>query len=145
MSKILLVEDSAVQVLAIRNNLTETAASCDVAVASTGIVALEMVQELLPDIVILDVGLPDISGLEVCRKIKNSLSLRHITVIIHSVENRLPVFSSAFEAGADYYIPKGNDSFKNLNSLLQSVLRRRNEAESNVTLHLPSIQLMRAS
>ncbi len=145
MSKILLVEDSATQLIAIRNNLTEAAANCEVAVASTGNIALEMIQEFLPDIVILDVGLPDMSGLEICRKIKNSLSLRHITVIVHSVENRLPVFSSAFQVGADYYIPKGTDSFKNLNSLLKCVLRRRHEAESNVTMRLPSIQLMLAS
>jgi CheY-like chemotaxis protein len=145
MSKILLVEDSAIQVLAIYNKLTETLTNCDVVVANNGIIALEMVQELLPDIVILDVGLPDISGLEVCRKIKNSLSSHHITVIIHSVENRLPVFSSAFEAGADYYIPKGADSFRNLNSLLQCILRRRHEAEYNVALHRSSIQAMLAS
>ncbi len=145
MSRILLIEDSLSQALTIRKSLAETAVRAEVLIATTGLTALKMLQESQPDIVVVDLGLPDMDGLEICRKLKNSVATRNITVIIHSVESRLPVFSAAFEAGADYYIPKGESSLNNLSALAKSVLRRNGEVAKAIPSRPASIQVMLAS
>ena len=97
------------------------------------------------DVVILDQVLPDMNGLEICRKLKSSLGTRHITVIVHSVESRLTVFNAAFEAGADYYIPKGDSSVKNLTSLVRGILRRNGNLAETAPKRATSAQMMLAS
>jgi signal transduction histidine kinase len=57
------------------------AAGYEVVEASTGARALQMVRELLPDLILMDVKLPDMSGIEVCRQIKNDPASRLIPVI----------------------------------------------------------------
>jgi len=124
MSKVLVIEDSLTQAIAIRKTLAELVVGVETTVVSNGSAAIKALHEVQPDIVVLDLNLPDMNGLEISRKLKSSLATRHITVIVHSVESRLTVFNAAFEAGADYYIPKGDSSLKNLASLVRGVLRR---------------------
>ena len=57
------------------------AAGYEVVEAGTGARALQMVRELLPDLVLMDVKLPDMSGIEVCRQIKTDPASRLIPVI----------------------------------------------------------------
>jgi signal transduction histidine kinase len=57
------------------------AAGYEVVEAGSGARALQMVRELLPDLILMAVGLPDMSGIEVCRQIKNDPASRRIPVI----------------------------------------------------------------
>ena len=80
-----------------------------------------------PDLVLLDVHLPDGNGIEVCRKIKADASLRHIPVIIltgeaSSIENRV----EGLESGADDYLLKPV-SGKELLSRLKGILKTRTQ------------------
>jgi CheY-like chemotaxis protein len=73
--------------------------------AFTGRDALRLAKEHAPDLVLLDVVLPDISGMDICRQIKSDTSLRNVFVAIAS---RLSVSASdeaeGLESGADSYI-----------------------------------------
>ena len=73
--------------------------------AGTGEEALERVAQVTPDIVILDIGLPEIDGLEVCRRIKADPATAVITVI-HLTASRVAVSdkAQALDAGADGYL-----------------------------------------
>ena len=68
--------------------------------------ALEKIREHAPDVVFLDLMLPDMNGYDVCRSLKSSGSVSPIPVVIVTArltaENRI----ESFEAGADDYIPK---------------------------------------
>ncbi len=55
--------------------------------ASTGAEAIEMSQYKLPDLVLLDLSLPDIRGEEVCRKLKSDEKTKHIPVIFLTASN----------------------------------------------------------
>jgi two-component system NtrC family sensor kinase len=92
--------------------------------ASTGRAALECVSSL-PDLVILDVNLPDLAGTEVCRRIKNDPDTAHVAVLQISAafvsgEDK----AKALDAGADGYLTHPIDSVV-LVATVQSLLRLR--------------------
>jgi CheY-like chemotaxis protein/predicted transcriptional regulator len=74
--------------------------------AQTGRGALEAVRHHQPDVVLLDVHLPDINGLEVCRQIKSDATTRHIKVVQVSASVRAPLdqLHCLEEGGADMYL-----------------------------------------
>jgi CheY-like chemotaxis protein len=74
--------------------------------AQTGRSALEAVRRHHPDVVLLDVHLPDINGLEVCRQIKADAETRHIKVVQVSASVRAPLdqLHCLEEGGADMYL-----------------------------------------
>ena len=75
----------------------------EVSTAMTGTACLEAVQQLSPDVIILDLGLPDIDGVEVCRLIRDS----GVTpIIVLSARGAEPEKVSALDAGADDYMTK---------------------------------------
>jgi two-component system KDP operon response regulator KdpE len=71
--------------------------------AGTGALALEAIVERQPDLVILDLGLPDIDGVEVTRKVRG---WSQVPIIILSVRDREPDKIGALDAGADDYLTK---------------------------------------
>jgi DNA-binding response OmpR family regulator len=82
-------------------------AGYEVLEASTGQECLDVVQVHHPDLVLLDVMLPDISGIQVCRQIKNDESLKDIFVILASgIQVSSEHQADGLDVGADGYIIK---------------------------------------
>ncbi len=77
-----------------------------VATAKDGLSALAVAQELLPDIILLDIKMPDMDGFEVCRQLKASEQTRDIPVIFISALNELFDKVHAFQVGAVDYVTK---------------------------------------
>lgn len=100
-TRILLVDDEP----SIQRSLTPLLKSrgYDVAVAGTGREALASAAEHPPDIIVLDLGLPDIEGTEVCRRIRESSS---IPIIILSARGSEDDKVAALDLGADDYVTK---------------------------------------
>jgi DNA-binding response OmpR family regulator len=92
--------------------------------ASDGDEAWRLARERLPDLVVLDVMMPGMSGWEVCRKIRQDAGLAHTGVLMLTGigENLNEATSPLF--GADEYIDKPFD-FERLDEKVKSVLRRR--------------------
>lgn len=124
LKRILIVEDSPTQALYLQEYFT--ALGYAVSLAYTGTEALEQIQQINPDMIILDYQLPDMDGIQVCKNFKRDLYLRIIPVIIHSAENKLRHMVKAYEAGADYYVVKDKESDRVLEVLVETVLGRRN-------------------
>lgn len=103
---LLLVEDSPTQAAKIRFNLE--ARGFSVVIAGNGQVALKSAtdEDNKPTLIILDYNLPDMKGVEVCRKLKADSVTRSIPVIMYSAEHGLRTMSDAYNAGADYYVVK---------------------------------------
>jgi len=68
--------------------------------------ALELAREFHPDLVLLDVMLPDLSGLEVCRRMKADPELAATTVVMLTARAQSSDVGDAEEAGADGYFTK---------------------------------------
>jgi len=101
-ARILVVDDEPEIGRALRANLT--AHGYDVTVVTTGEAALERLRvERPPDLMILDLGLPGISGLEVCQQVRATSNL---PIIVLSVKGEERDKVAALDLGADDYIAK---------------------------------------
>jgi two-component system KDP operon response regulator KdpE len=100
-TKILVVDDDPALVKALRIGLT--ARGDDVATAQSGTDAIAQVALLRPDLVILDLGLPDMDGLEVCRRIRDFSRVPIVVLSAYGDEHRKV---EALDGGADDFITK---------------------------------------
>ena len=71
--RILLVEDDELFRLGLQTRLQQESCLQVIAEAEDGEMAVELTQEHLPDVVVLDVGLPGIGGIEACRKLNSDI------------------------------------------------------------------------
>jgi two-component system KDP operon response regulator KdpE len=100
-SRILLVDDEA----AIQRSVGPLLRSrgYDVEIAGSGAEALQMFEARTPDLIVLDLGLPDIEGTEVCRRIR---SRSQVPIIVLSARSGEPDKVNALDLGADDYVTK---------------------------------------
>lgn len=84
-----------------------------------------------PDLIILDIMLPGLNGLDVCRKIKNNPNLNQIPILMISAKSEEFDIVLGLELGADDYVTKPF-SLKVLFSRIKALLRRGRETESEV-------------
>jgi two-component system phosphate regulon response regulator PhoB len=91
--------------------------------ASSGAEALAQLRREVPDLVVLDLMLPDISGNEVCRSVKSDTRTRHIPVVMLTAKGEEIDKVVGFELGADDYVTKPF-SVRELVLRLKAVLRR---------------------
>lgn len=103
--------------------------------AETGTQALEIARKKMPDLIILDLMLPDMSGLDICRIIKNDKPIAHIPIIMLTAKTEDSDIVGGLELGADDYITKPF-SPKVLVARIQAVLRRE-EIKSDSKKLLP--------
>jgi len=90
--------------------------------AADGAEALEKIQKSPPDLVLLDVMMPKVDGIEVARRVKSNASLPFIPIIMQTALDATENKVEGLEAGADDYITKPID-FAELKARLQSMLR----------------------
>ncbi len=121
MARILVVEDEADIRQILAYNLGQ--AGHEVLSADRGAAALTLLQKERPELVLLDLMLPDISGLEICRRLKSDPSLREIPVIMLTARTEEIDRVVGFELGADDYVVKPF-SVRELILRVQAVLRR---------------------
>jgi two-component system KDP operon response regulator KdpE len=100
-TKILVVDDEPKIRMFIRANLQ--ARGYDVYLAQDGIEALEVAARVLPDVIVLDVAMPGMDGIEVCRKLREWADT---PIIILSVKEDEKIKVRALDEGADDYITK---------------------------------------
>lgn len=124
--KVLLIEDE--EDIASLIKLQAELAGYKVHVEVDGLNGYLAVERERPDLVILDIMLPGLNGLDVCRKIKNNPDLAQIPIIIISAKSEELDVVLGLELGADDYVAKPF-SLKVLFSRVKAVLRRGKEAE----------------
>jgi CheY-like chemotaxis protein len=104
MSKILLVDDDVDLVELIRTKLVSQ--GHEVVVANTGEGAFELAKEIMPDIAMLDIMLPGITGYQICRKLRKDPELYKISILILTALGEEPEILHGIEQGADDYLAK---------------------------------------
>ena len=101
---ILLVDDNEQNLELIQAYLEEL--PCRIRTARDGVEAVRMIDEDCPDLVLLDVMMPRMSGFEVCQKIKSSDATRDVKVIMVTALHETGDFERAVEVGTDDFITK---------------------------------------
>jgi DNA-binding response OmpR family regulator len=125
---VLLVEDEPDVVDLLRFHLRR--AGFKVLVADTGPDGLEAVRQNLPDAVILDIMLPGLSGLEVCRAMKSDPALAAIPVLMLTAKGDVKDRVKGLETGAEDYVTKPF-SPKEVVLRVQGLLKRLRSATGN--------------
>jgi PAS domain S-box-containing protein len=126
--KILVVDDTEATQYALARVLTKD--GFEVATASTGCEALKLVEEFGPDLITLDIHLPDMSGFEVCQKIKSNETTAHTAILQISasyVSSHDRIYG--LEGGADGYLTHPVEGAV-LIATIRSLLRLRAVGES---------------
>jgi two-component system KDP operon response regulator KdpE len=100
-ARVLVVDDEIEIVRALQRSLTGH--GYEVLVAGKGEQALEIIEQSSPDLMVLDLGLPGMSGLEVCQRVREQSDL---PIIVISVKNKERDKVLALDLGADDYISK---------------------------------------
>ncbi|MEN7550701.1 two-component regulator propeller domain-containing protein [Rapidithrix thailandica] len=100
---LLLVDDNPEVLAMLESNLRET---YRVATALEGDTGLQMAKELKPDLVISDVMMPGMNGIEFCKQLKSGVETSHIPVILLTARGSMDFKLEGMESGADDYITK---------------------------------------
>jgi DNA-binding response OmpR family regulator len=137
MQRVLIVDDDPDIQRLVGYNLTQ--AGFEIAGAASGRKALESVQKQPPDIIVLDIMLPDIDGMEVCRTLRQRDGSRRIPIIMLTARGEEIDRVIGFELGADDYVAKPF-SPRELVLRIKSILRRMKEQRSDM-LRLGQIQV----
>ena len=104
--------------------------------ASNGVEALKSAKKITPNLILLDIMMPEMDGIEACEKIRAIKSLENTLIAFLTARNEDYSQVAGFEAGADDYITKPIKP-KVLVSKVKSLLRRlkaENQADSNVVV-----------
>ncbi|WP_054692531.1 response regulator [Desulfosarcina cetonica] len=115
--KIMIVEDDPVSLALLKKNLSKTEAQ--LVTARTGAEAWERFVQDQPRIVISDWMLPELSGIDLCRKIRDTETAVYTYIIIMTAKDRKEDVLTTFEAGADDYVAKPYD-LRELNARLNT-------------------------
>ncbi len=140
--RIAIVEDHSLTRTGIRSSLNEQQDISVVGEAETGVAGLKLLQKTKPDLAIVDIGLPDIDGIEVVQRFRNALppesdvSTRFIMLTSYTQERMV---LAAFAAGADSYCVK-NTKFE----LLLEAIRTTFEGQSWIDPAIARIVLKHA-
>ena len=102
--KVLIVDDELNIVTALEFLLQKS--GYEVMAAQNGDEALQRVESFAPDLVLLDVMMPRISGYEVCRRMRERPEWKHIKIIMLSAKGREAEVSKGVSLGADLYVTK---------------------------------------
>jgi two-component system response regulator RpaA len=119
MARILAVDDEK----NIRDLIKRGLVGHDVITAPDGLTGLEEARRSDPDLILLDVTMPGMTGFEVCRRLRTMPELMAIPVIFLTARGTLDDKLEGFDAGADDYVPKPFD-MRELEMRVQAVLRR---------------------
>ncbi len=115
-----------------------------VSAAADGRSGIELAQRLIPDVIILDVMLPDLDGLQVCRRLRARAATAHIPILMLTAKDEVRDRVSGLESGADDYLTKPF-SFEELLARVRAMLRRMqwqpSEAPSGRVLRVADLVL----
>lgn len=138
MARVLIVDDELDLVQLVEFNLRRE--GIDTAIALSGEDALASAARTRPDLIILDLMLPDLSGLEVCRQLRREPRTQDVPVLMLTARGEELDRVVGFETGADDYVSKPF-SVRELVLRVRALLRRQNQSASSETLVVGALAL----
>jgi YesN/AraC family two-component response regulator len=120
---ILVVEDEAAIRFLVKETLQETYIVYE---AATGQMAIDLLTKIKPTLIVSDVLMPDMNGLQLCATVKNTVETCHIPVLLLSARGTPEQKVEGFEAGADGYLTKPYSATALLGKIAQMIAYREN-------------------
>jgi CheY-like chemotaxis protein len=130
-SRVLIADDNEANVDLLDAYLSEL--DCDIQVAVDGQDTLERVELFRPDLILLDVMMPKLSGFEVCKVIRENPRTRDIMILMVTALNELGDIERAVDAGADDFLSKPVNKYE-LIKRVQNMLSLKDVRDENERL-----------
>lgn len=130
MTTILVVDDDVDVAETVARTLQR--AGFDTLISNRGADALQVARQRRPDLIVLDVKMPGMNGIEVCRMLRATPDLSRVPLLFLSARGEVADRLEGFEAGADDYITKPFD-LRELELRAKALLRRSHQAEAAAT------------
>jgi DNA-binding response OmpR family regulator len=135
--KLLIVEDEPNLLAILRKGLSES--NHEVSVSLDGKTALEMISNYIFDVVVLDVMLPDVNGIEICRRVRADKNL--VPILLLTALGTSENIVTGLNAGADDYLTKPF-KFGELEARIQALHRRAIQQPENIeTLEIGDLKI----
>jgi signal transduction histidine kinase/ligand-binding sensor domain-containing protein/DNA-binding response OmpR family regulator len=134
---LLLVEDNEDFRYYLKDNLKST---YQIIEAANGLQALEKANSHIPDLIVSDIMMPEMDGIEFCRKVKNDPNTSHIPVILLTARAAEEQKMEGFKSGADDYITKPFN-FEILQARIRNLIQQREAIQK----HFPKLLEVKAS
>ena len=138
--KILLVDDEPDILEIVGYNLKNE--GYQIATASNGVEAIQVAKKTLPHLILLDVMMPEMDGIEACEKLRGIKGLEDVIIAFFTARGEDYPQMAGFEAGADDYITKPVKP-KVLVSKVKALLRRLKKNEENAVLKIGDISIFK--
>jgi signal transduction histidine kinase len=127
LKKILVVDDKPMNFEVIEALLLSE--SYQLSYANSGIKALNRVKRLQPDVILLDVMMPELDGIEVCKKLKSDPNYAHIPIVMVTALTEKKDLARCLQAGADDFISKPVNGVE-LRARVRSMLRIKTQYDT---------------
>ena len=137
--KVLIVEDE-LDIAGLIKHTLERGGEASAEIVASGDAALKAVMERVPDLMILDLNLPAMSGVDVCRILRSRPDLPRVPIIMLTARTSEDDRVRGLDQGADDYITKPF-SLRELTARVRAVLRRSEANESHGTAHYAGTHL----
>ena len=131
--RILIVDDHQLIIDGLRGFIESNSDYQIVGEANTGTEAIRLASVLSPDLILMDIEMPEMSGIQACQEIKKSLP--KIKIIIVSMHNEKQLIKKLIDQGADGYLLK-NSHQKEVMDAIEKVLNNQIYLSNDVTLSL---------
>ena len=141
-SKILLVDDEEDILEFLSYNLKKEGFRIDT--ANNGILALKKLEKSKPDLIILDVMMPEMDGIEVCEKIREQDNFDDVLILFLTARSEEYSELAGFSAGADDYITKPIKP-KLLVSRVNAILKRKRKKKNDGPIEIGEIQINKSN
>ncbi len=116
---ILIIEDSATQALFLQSRLRRD--GVEAICAWDGLVGVNMAYQVRPDLIVLDIQLPRLNGIEVCRQVRATPEISQIPIIVLSSRDGAEIREDCKRAGATDYIHKDDLAYTVLVEVLKQM------------------------
>lgn len=133
--KVLVIDDDPEILGVIQDYLLEQ--GYDVVASGSAEDGLQQAEKNHPDLIILDVELPDMNGYEVCKRIRENSRLIHTPIILLTAHSMERDEIAGLNAGADDFVPKPFKPARLLARIQTAITRNQRELDANALTHLP--------
>ncbi len=139
---ILVVDDEQDVTNLVRYNLQK--AGYEVLTATNGVEGLSIIRNSRPDVVILDLMMPEMDGLSVCREVRSDPEVSHTPILMLTAKNQQKDRVRGLQDGADDYVTKPF-STKELVLRVAAILRRTSKTETSMIVEFDGFRMDKAA
>ena len=130
-NRILIVDDNSANRELLEAYLVDI--DCEIETAEDGQQAMEMAESFKPDLILLDVMMPKLSGFEVCQKLKSDPALKNTMILMVTALNELGDIERAVEAGTNDFLSKPVNRVE-LTKRVENMLQLKGVSDENERL-----------